>query len=226
MSFLDNLLKKAGNQVSNAATQAVHNAGNQVSNAANSALRKAENSVINAGKKAAKEVMRDKEKFKFEELPKTAEEFKALDCLNFKNPFAVAALCIVALCRFPEDKDACYDMMNILKGPQPLSERDKGFINDRFMNGKNYVPFSYFKDAEPENNYTPSKPYTIVIKEGEYSKQNFNEGYYKLFIQSGGADAERYVVLRRKNSTEEWFIWEFESLLADIRIPKEADPWA
>ena len=51
-----------------------------------------------------------------------------------------------------------------------------------------------------------------------------NEGYMKLFIDSGGADNARSIVLRMRGDGK-WFLWE-EFLLPDIRPPKSADPWA
>ena len=115
-------------------------------------------------------------------------------------------------------------MMNVLKGPEPLSERDKQFINDRFMDGKDYVMRSYFEGTSPENNYAISAPYQIEVTELPNSREN--DGYVRLFLKSSGADSLRYVVLRNKPSTGEWFLWEFQGITMDIRIPKEQDKWA
>ena len=103
-----------------------------------------------------------------------------------------------------------------------LSPLNKQFLRDRFMDGKTYVPFSYFEGAVPGNNYTPADPFKVTFFTNPYSYDN--EGYVKLFVRSGGADSERYVVLRRKG--EQWFLWEYEGLLASIREPKANDPWA
>ena len=101
---------------------------------------------------------------------------------------------------------------------------DKQFIADRFRD-KDYVPRSYFEGATPENNYEPAQPYTLKFFENPYSRDNFNEGYLTLHIKSGGADSARQVKLRTKPSTGQWFLWE-QFLLADIRTPAAADPWA
>ena len=45
-----------------------------------------------------------------------------------------------------------------------------------------------------------------------------------MFIQSGGADSPRYVQLRKAKDGK-WYLWE-QFLLADIRQPESADPWA
>ena len=87
---------------------------------------------------------------------------------------------------------------------------------------KDYVPRSYFNGATPQNDYTPSAPYTIVVSENPYSYTD--EGYAKLFLRSGGADSERAVQLRNAKDGK-WYLWE-QFLLADIRKPESTNPWA
>ena len=58
---------------------------------------------------------------------------------------------------------------------------------------------------------------------------HFPPGVYlsgSLYLKSGGADSERPVTLRHKPSTDEWFLWNHTGILAGIRTPKSADPWA
>lgn len=111
-------------------------------------------------------------------------------------------------------------MLTYLCGPRGLSEMDKQFIRDRFMD-KDYVPRSYFEGALPSNDYTPSIPYTIVVHDSPYSYQN--EGYMTLFVQSGGADSLRQVQVRQAKDGK-WYLWE-QMLLADIRKPESENPW-
>ena len=113
-------------------------------------------------------------------------------------------------------------MLNFLKGPQPLSPYEKQFLKDR-ISGKEYIPFSFFQGATPDNDYTPSQPYTITIDTNPYTYQD--EGYATMHIKSGGADSVRQVKLRQQGSTGQWFLWE-QFLLSDIRQPKSQDPWA
>ena len=61
--------------------------------------------------------------------------------------------------------------------------------------------------------------------ENPYSRSNISEGYLTLQVNSGGADSPRQIKLRSKPSTGQWFLWE-QFLLADIRQPVAADPWA
>ncbi len=156
-------------------------------------------------------------------LPKTLEELKALPEADLKKPEYVVAFTVAALNVFPSDKEECYKMLDYLKGPNPLSNMDKQFIADRFMDGKDYIPRSYFTGATPENNYKPNEPFTVWMKDS--AAQIAEEGYKRFDLRSGGADSTRPVTLRTKPSTGEWFLWE-QLLLAGIRVPVSEDPWA
>lgn len=160
----------------------------------------------------------------FQALPESLAQMQAMPEADLKNPANTAALAIAALAQYPKNKDNAIEMLKYLTGPKGVSEYDKQFIADRFR-GKDYVPRSYFLGATPENNYEPSKPYTLNLFENPYSRDNFSEGYLTLHIKSGGADSARQIKLRTKPSTGEWFLWE-QFLLSDIRVPVEADPWA
>ena len=159
----------------------------------------------------------------FDVLPTSLEELKMLPQASLQKPEEVAALTVAALCAYPASAEACCAMLDYLRGPRPMSPMDKQFLRDRFMDGKGYVPRSYFKGAVPDNDYTPSRPFTVELSD---SAATFAEAGYKRFdIRSGGADSPRQVTLRCKESTGQWFLWD-QMLLAGIREPKSADPWA
>lgn len=160
--------------------------------------------------------------FTFESLPKSVDELKALPEASLTSPFAVAALSVAALCSYEENKDACFEMLNLLKGPQPLTPFDYQFLRDR-LGGKAYKPFSFFAGSSPANGYKPNAPYTITVSDNPYSYGDAN--YATLWLQSSGADSARPVKLRKKGSTGQWFLWDIQ-FLSDIRIPAEEDPWA
>ena len=157
----------------------------------------------------------------FPVLPTALEAFKALPQAAMSTPFDTAALTVLALSVYPQDKDLSLAMLEYLRGPRPLSPYDKQFIRDRFMD-KDYVPRSYFAGATPQNDYTPAAPYTVTVFENPYSYTN--EGYAKLLIQSGGADSPREVTLRLAKDGK-WYLWE-QFLLSGIREPESANPWA
>ena len=113
-------------------------------------------------------------------------------------------------------------MLDFLKGPESVSPYEKQFYKDRLYE-KEYIPFSYFDGATPDNGYTPSQPMTIAIYENPYSFDN--ENWATLWVKSGGADNMRSVKLRKKPSTGQWFLNDIQFLF-EIRLPKEADPWA
>ena len=94
----------------------------------------------------------------FNELPKNLAQLQALPESSLDTPFKTAALTVCALCAYPSDKDAAIEMLNFLKGPQPLSPYDIQFLRDRFMDGKTYVPVSYFKGAVPGKITFPPSP--------------------------------------------------------------------
>ncbi|MBR5370628.1 MAG: hypothetical protein IK130_00290 [Oscillospiraceae bacterium] len=157
----------------------------------------------------------------FAKLPDTLAEFQALPQAQLSTPFDTAAMAVLALCFYPDNAQLSLEMLDVLKGPKPLSAYDKQFIRDR-LTGKDYVPRSYFEGASPKNNYLPSEPYTIKVSENPYSYQE--QGYAKLYLQSGGADSPRPIQLRLAKDGK-WYLWE-QFLLADIRQPESADPWA
>lgn len=157
----------------------------------------------------------------FAQLPETLDAFKAMPQAQLSTPFDTAAMAVLALCFYPQDANLSLAMLDSLKGPQPLSGYDKQFIRDRFQ-GKDYVPRSYFEGATPANDYCPAEPYRIKVSENPYSYQE--QGYATLYLQSGGADSPRPVKLRQAKDGK-WYLWE-QHLLADIRQPESANPWA
>ncbi|MBR6726247.1 MAG: hypothetical protein IKL81_04590 [Clostridia bacterium] len=180
----------------------------------NDALKATANGAVNS-------LTQKKETFTFTALPESLADLQALPEAALDTPFQTAALTVCALCVYAADKNIGIEMLNYLSGPRPLSNQTISFLDDRFRDG-HHVPFSYFKGAVPENNYTPDTPFSITIETNPYS--DANEGYKKLFIKSGGADNAREIVLRRRGDGK-WFLWE-QFLMVGIRKAKEDDPWA
>ncbi|MBO6060888.1 MAG: hypothetical protein J6P98_02045 [Clostridia bacterium] len=185
------------------------------------------NEVKDAASDLAYKAANDKtKKVVFDSLPETVEQFKALPGADLKDPYKVAALAVVALDTYGRDREAALAMLDSLRGPRPLTQLDRTFINDRFMDGNDYVLRSYFEGTSPENDYTPSLPYTIKVMEHAPSRDNYSQGYLRLYLRSSGADSERFIDLRHKPSTDQWFVWEYEGLMPGIRIPQSKDAWA
>ena len=158
----------------------------------------------------------------FQELPLSVEEMKKMGLADLSSPSRVAALTVVAIYAYTVNKQQGIEMIDYLRGPRPLTEYEKQFLRDR-LGGKEYVIKSFFQGAVPDNNYTMSKPYTVVVEDAPQVVSE--EGYKRFQLRSGGADNPRTITLRNKPSTGEWFLWE-QVLLADIRPPKSQDDWA
>ena len=154
----------------------------------------------------------------FDALPQTAAE--VAPC---QTPEETAALTVAALVRFTEDQEAGIAMLNVLRGPRPLSPYDIQLLKDQLLKGRDYVARSHFNGATPDNNYTPLQPYSVTVANNPNSYMT--EGYATLYIRSGGADSPRPITLRLKPSTGEWFLWENPGLLTGIRVPASQDPW-
>ena len=160
--------------------------------------------------------------FVFNALPESVDEMKALPEAALDTPYKTAALTVCALCAYAAAPEIGKEMLNFLKGPAPLSPFEISFLNDRFRDGK-HVPFSYFAGATPENNYTPTQPFTVTVFSNPYSFQN--EGWATLHLNSGGADSPRQIKLRLKPSEGKWYLSE-QMIMVGIRTPIKDDPWA
>lgn len=157
--------------------------------------------------------------FTFKEVPKTKDDLLKIPEFSLDTPFKAAALTTLVLLNYENNVEKTIEMLNVLKGPKPLSIYDIQFIRDR-ISDKPYVVASYFEGSNPTNNYEYNKPLKITIHEDKYSYDN--EGYAKLTIQSSGADSKRPIVLREKDG--KWYLWE-NLLLADIRKPARISGW-
>ena len=93
--------------------------------------------------------MSKSETFEFKRLPSSTAELQALPEASLSTPYQTAALTVAALCLYGENPEVTVEMLNILKGPQPLSAYEIQFLRDRLA-GKSYKPFSFFQGASPE----------------------------------------------------------------------------
>lgn len=167
-------------------------------------------------------VTNNKETFTFEKLPQTLEELMALKEAELKTPYQAAALAVVALCTYAKNPAITFEMLEFLNGPDEVSAYTKQFIKDR-LTDKDYLPLSFFEGAKPENNYTPVVPYKITVFSNSYSFTEENWG--TVYVTSGGADNPRSIKVRKKPSTGQWFVNDIQ-IMAGIRVPQSADPWA
>lgn len=160
--------------------------------------------------------------FQFGGIPSSLGEFQSLPEASLDTPFKAAALTVLALCAFVNNKEASFEMLDFLRGPRPLSNMDKSFLKDRFMDNGKYIPFSYFEGATPDNDYTPAQPLRLTVKSDVHSYEN--DGYCRLNLRSGGADSPRQIVLRKLGDGT-WRLWD-QFVMVGIRDPKSQNPWA
>ena len=195
---------------------------NQVTSQVKRETSKAVNNAAQSASQAIAKGRNHTETFTFAALPASLAELTALPEASLDSAFKTTALCIAALCNLEKNENATWEMLDFLKGPEDVNGREKAFIKERLA-GKQYKTFSFFKGATPDNGYTPATPYTITVNENPYSFDE--ENWATLYITSGGADSPRPIKLRRKPSTNQWFINDIQCL-ADIRIPTQEDAWA
>lgn len=157
-----------------------------------------------------------------QKIPTTAAEFASMPQMDLSKPENTCAMLLLALQLYTQEKDAGIEAVNLLRGPRPLSPYDIQFLRDR-LRDKHYLPLAYFDGAVPENNYTPSQPLTLQVL-ADPRPQDVEDGYLRVFLKTAGADSPRPVKLRRKG--ENWYLWEYSSILSGIRIPVKDDPWA
>lgn len=158
--------------------------------------------------------------FSFISIPRNAGELSGLREYRMKCPFARAALTVLALCQYSESPDDAVEMLDLLSGPGALSPADVSQLR-RSLIGREYVPFSFFADAVPENGYEPSLPLTISIKDTSFSYRE--PGYATLYVLSSGAETPRSIRLKKEESSGEWFLWD-QKLLEPICEPGQSIP--
>jgi len=190
--------------------------------AALSALKRETRKVVDNAVKNIGKGRNYSEKFTFAALPTNVEELKALPEAKLDTAFKTTALTILALSRYETDPAASIAMLSWLKGPEEFNTREQSFLKDR-LTGKEYKVRSFFAGATPENDYTPTVPYTVEVIENPYSFDT--ENWATMYVASGGADNPRTIKLRKKPSTGEWFLNDVQ-ILSDIRLPKSQDKWA
>ena len=161
-----------------------------------------------------------KKSIEFAALPVTLEEFMALPQAKMQTPYETAAMFVIALHLYPQNKDVSIEMINCLKGPSPLSARDISLFKTQVTN---YLVRSYFTGAAPQNDYAPAVPYSVLISDNAHSYAS--QGLAKLFVHCGGADSPRPIEMRLAKDNK-WYLTGYASLLAGIRKPESADPWA
>jgi len=159
-------------------------------------------------------------KYTFNSLPQTADDIEALiSVYPVTDRHNTVAFFMASLVRYIEDTQEGLAMIDVVKGPQKLSDTDKAFIKERFSD-KQYLPKAYFEGAQPANNYEPDSPWTLIVYDDPVEAP---EGYTYVNVKTSGADNPRRICMRLKG--EENWLWEYNGVLMSIRQPASEDPW-
>lgn len=172
------------------------------------------NNVSKAVSGAVNNAMHKSKTFVFADYPKNADELKKMPELDFSSPLSTAAFAMLVLLEYDESPENTIEMLNVLKGPQPMNGMDVQFLRDR-IKGRGYIPRSYFEGSSVKNDYTPNVPYKITVSEYAYTYQS--EGYAKVQVQSSGADSPRPIELRRRAINGSYGVI-LHSLIYELRL--------
>jgi hypothetical protein len=159
--------------------------------------------------------------FSFSEVPQNYAEFLTLKESAMKSPFQSAACLLLAYCAYRYDPEECFRMLSYLKAPSPLSALDRSWVETALKEGKDYKPYSFFKGANPSNDYTPNSPLTLTLF--AHQSDQDHPAYCTLSVRSGGASEERIIRLREREDGS-WASWE-DFLLGEIVAPRKDNPW-
>lgn len=157
-----------------------------------------------------------------DQLPCDLATLQTFPASSLLSPEETAFCFVLALHAFTQNEAKGTEMINFLKGPQKLDEMDLQFIRNNLADAP-YLPLSYFRDSSPNNDYTVAPPYHLEA-EKDRRRSGGEAGYERIFLTSSGADSKRPIELRAKG--KQWFLWEYSSILLDIRKPVSSDPWA
>ncbi len=156
--------------------------------------------------------------YTFSTLPQTAQQLESI--LDLSDARHTAALFMAALARYVDSPEDGVAMIDVLRGPQPMSAEDQRFLRER-LSDKKYLPLAYFEGANPQNNYTPEEPLVLIVYDDPVTAE---QGYRYVQVATTGADSRRRIVLREKDGN--FYIWDYPGIVSGIRLPASEDPWA
>ncbi len=165
---------------------------------------------------------------KIEKLPTSVEEFIEIRNNLANTPQGGAAVFIIALKLQSENPSLGEQCTVIATDRSKLAPGNiyKDFQVNNFdmrrikeqLKRYPYIANSYFVGATPENGYSFKTPTEIICSSNPHSG-NENEGYFKIFVKSSGADSPRPISLE-KNNRGIWKAKEWSSIIMGIIPPK------
>lgn len=157
------------------------------------------------------------EEIRVDNLPKDIEEFKKAAVDKMVDPVNTAALFIFALNVYTENKDKGKQLLDFL-----VHDQESPISFDNILRNKN-IAKSYLKGAEPNNEYTPIDPLTVVIRRDE--SRGLKRNLKTVYIGCGGTESYRPITLVRikkrklniKSKYDLWFIHQYPSIILDVK---------
>jgi hypothetical protein len=149
------------------------------------------------------------------DIPKTVDEFETLRGHLQATPEGAAALVILALIVYIDDKN---DGKTCLTAADPSLAPARFRFIDSCLAGKEYLPWSYFCGTDPQSGYEPPKGEIRLSWSVNPHSGDPATGRVKIFIDCSGADSPRPVTLVR-GTDGTWTAAEWSSLLTGIRPP-------
>ena len=157
------------------------------------------------------------------------------------SPYKAMALLILAYRSWtPENPTDCLEMLDCLTdtgsylpgtetkcpfsryNPWISALRDRMTQNDKYR----YIGNAYLGGATPGNNYTPTEPITVTLRQSVYdpfsAATDWDPELTQVLISLPGADNDRYCMLFQDDSGD-WKLYgtSWQSLLADVQTAAE-----
>ena len=162
-----------------------------------------------------------------EELPRSVEEFVALQSRVAQTPQGGAAMMVIALLLYTSDRELGERCLAAAVDQGRLEEGSGGFGGWRLrradlrlietqLERQPYIPHTYIKGTEAREKYRlPEPPYVLAFTDNPYSG-DVETGRYKVFVECTGAAMPRPVRVRRGEDGL-WRAEEWSSLVVGVR---------
>ncbi len=161
------------------------------------------------------------------QIPASVEEFLALRDTLATTPEGGAAVMLVALMEFMQNKTLGMQCITIALDQNSLSSGNtyKGFtpgngimyhLNRFSIPERKHIPWAYVVGATSENNYEVPLPYSFEMSRNKSSE--ISEDMIKVFVSCYGTSYPRPVTLK-KNNRGIWKAYELSSLFLDVVGP-------
>ena len=167
------------------------------------------------------------------------------------SPYKTMALMIMAFRTWtPENPTDCLQMMDYLTNTDVDSGKTDAngrklsrkfseypfwvdFVRDRMRQNEKYryIGNAYLDGAMPSNDYTPSEPLTVTVRESVYTPYKLSGGHetdptlYQVLTTIPGADNDRYSLFYQ-DQRGDWRVFgdHWKGLLTDVKTPSADVP--